>query len=44
MVEQMYKSVLLRMSKSLFLEHKKVKGEQSWEEYFEVEKVRKCQY
>jgi len=41
MTEPMYKSVLLRMSKPLFAEHKAAKGEASWEEYFEVEKVRK---
>jgi hypothetical protein len=35
------RNVLLRMRKPLFLEHKTAKGEQSWEEYFEVERVRK---
>jgi hypothetical protein len=40
MADPLYKSVLLRMSPDKFLEHKRAKGEQQWEEYFEVEKVR----
>jgi hypothetical protein len=39
-MSELYKSVLLRMSNEKFQEHKEAKKEQSWEEYFEVERVR----
>lgn len=39
-MSNLYKTVLLRMSNEKFQEHKAVKGNRSWEEYFEADRVR----
>jgi len=39
-MSELYKSVLLRMSNEKFQGHKDAKKDRSWEEYFEVERIR----
>jgi hypothetical protein len=39
-MEPLYRAVLLKLSPLKFQEHKAAKGERTWEEYFETEKIR----
>jgi len=41
-MNQLYKGVHLKMSVDKFKEHKAAKGERTWEEYFDIENVRKA--